>query len=96
MQPTNKQEIKNKQIICKTLASVIQKHKKCQNKTIYALAAEVGMSENTWGLVEKAQTLNPSIMTLWKIAEALDIRIEDLIKEVHDQLGDDFSLSGLN
>lgn len=53
------------------------------------------MSTNSWNRIEKGLSLDPSFTTIWKIAEALDIYPDELIREVREKLGDDFSLSDL-
>jgi len=88
-------ENKNKKLLYKTLGMIIKKYRKEQQKSVYELAAVSSMSTNSWNRVEKYTSLDPSFTTIWKIAEALDIQPHELIKEVYDKLGDDFSLSGI-
>lgn len=92
----DKEQIKNKKILYKTLAKVVQKYRKAQNKSIYELAPICSMSTNSWNRIEKGMSLDPSFTTIWKISEALDIPFNILMTELCEKLGDDFSLSGLN
>ena len=78
-----------------TLGTLIQKHRKEQGKTMYAISAEVSMSKSTWREAEIGACKDIKFTTLWKIAEGLDIPLGKLIDELSDKLGDDFSLSDL-
>ena len=91
----DKEQTKNKRAMYKALAKIIQKHREAQNKSIYELAAVCSMSTNSWNRIEKGISLDPSFTTIWKIAEALDIYPDELLREVREKLGDDFSLSDL-
>ena len=88
-------ELKNKKLLYKVLGSIVKKHRKSLDKSVYSIVAACEMSTNSWNRVEKAVSLDPSLTTMWKIAEVLDMRLSDLIREVEDELGDEFSLSGL-
>lgn len=96
MQQPQNLEDKNKELFCKALASIIKKHRKKLEKSIYAISAESSVGKNTWRMIEKAVSKDPSIITIWKIAEGLDIYPDELLREVREKLGDDFSISGLN
>lgn len=89
-------ETQNQKLLYKTLVAIIKKHRKSLKKSIYKLSAEVELDRSSWSRLEKLESLDPSFTTIWKIAEALDIYPDELIKEVREKLGDDFSLSGLN
>ena len=96
MQPKSKEVIsKNKKLLYKTLASVIKKHRHALNKSIYKLSDEIELDRSIWSRIEKAESLDPSFTSIWKIAEALDIYPDELIREVREKLGEDFSLSDL-
>lgn len=97
MQDKDKEKERIKKLrLYKAIAAVITKHRKAQNKSAYTISAEAFIPKSSWLSIEKATSLDPSFTTIWKISEALDIKPEDLIKEVREKLGDDFSLSGLN
>ena len=89
-------EIKNKKLLYKTLGTIIRKLREKDKKSVYINSAVCGMSTNSWNRVEKAASLDPSFTTIWKIAEALDMKPSELIRKVEDKLGDKFSLLGLN
>lgn len=84
----------NAQILIKTLGSIIQKHRKEQGKTIYKISAEAELPKATWREIEIGKN-NFRFITLWKIAEGLDIPLADLIDELKKELGEDFSLSDI-
>lgn len=88
-------ETKNKRLLYETLASTLKKRRKELDKSIYKLAAEISLEESIWNKIERVESLDPSFTTIWKIAEALDIYPDELIREVREKLGDDFSLSDL-
>ena len=89
-------EKENKKLLVKTFASIIMEHRKKQGKSIYAISAESSLAKNTWRDIELQVCKDPALSTIWKIAEGLDIYPDELLKEVREKLGDDFSLSGLN
>ena len=87
---------KNKTIrLINNLGALIQKHRKEQGKTIYAISAEVSMSKSTWREAEIGACKDIKLTTLWKIAEGLDIPLATLISELTQKLGEDFSLSDI-
>lgn len=88
------QETTNKkaQELIQTLGSIIQKHRKEQGKSIYKISAEAELPKATWREIEIGKN-NFRFITLWKIADGLDIPLELLIKELSEKLGQDFSLS---
>lgn len=78
----SKKELQN------TLASVIKKHR--NNKSISLLSNEIDLSKSIWSELEKGNK-DIQLSTFWRIAEALDIRPNVLIKEIENALGKDFS-----
>ena len=79
------------QIFMSILGNVIEKYRKLHNKSIYSISAEVSMSKSTWREAEKGACNDIKLTTLWKIAEGLEMRPSDLLKEIENQLGEDFS-----
>lgn len=53
------------------------------------------MPKATWRELELGLK-NFRFSTLWKIAEGLDIPLGELMNELKAELGDDFTLSGLD
>ncbi len=74
-----------------TLASIVKKHRVEHNKSMFLISAEIGIARTMWGDLEKA-IKDPQLSTLWRIAEALEIPLSELIKELEAELGHDFSL----
>ena len=90
------EEKQSKDLLFRAIAKVVKRHRTQQCKSIYKLSAECAISRSTWRDVELELCKDPAFTTIWKIAEALDIMPEDFIREIHQELGSDFSLSGLN
>ena len=86
--------IKSKKLIL-TIGNIVKKHRIEQNKTMYKISAEVGVPKATWRELELGLK-DFRFTTIWKIAEGLDIPLDLLIKELQDELGKDFSLTGLD
>ena len=82
--------------LIKELGKIIKKHRLEQNKTMYRISAECSIHKDTWRLIEKGLVKDIKISSLWKIAEGLEIEPADLIKEIHEVLGKNFTISGLN
>ncbi len=92
----SKEELKKRKILFKAIGDIVCRHREAQNKSRYEIAAECTLSRSTWGDIETASCKEPALTTIWKIAEGLDIHPDELLREVREKLGDDFSLSGLN
>ena len=86
--------IKSKKLIL-TIGNIVKKHRIEQNKTMYKISAEVGVPKATWRELE-LRLKDFRFTTIWKIAAGLDIPLDLLIKELQDELGKDFSLTGLD
>lgn len=89
----NSKKLANRLI--KALGKIIKVHRQKQKKTMYKISAECSIHKDSWRLIEKGLVNDIKLSSLWKIAEGLDMLPEDLIAELHKELGDDFSLSGL-
>lgn len=77
----------------KILGEIIKSHRKSLGKSIYSISAEASISKATWREIELGLCKDIKFKTLWKVAEGLDIDIVDLVKELKQQLGSDFTLS---
>ena len=65
----------------KTLAQNIKAERNRKNLTQFMLAEKIGVSESTISLIERGiQT--PSIFIVYDIANALNINIQDLLKDL--------------
>ena len=81
---------KSKELI-KAIEELVKKHRVEQNKTMYSISAEAGVPKATWRELELGLK-DFRFTTIWKIAEGLDIPLDQLIKELRDKLGADFTL----
>ena len=82
---------KSKQLLKNALAEVVKKHRKEQKKSISKISAEIMMTKSMWQTLEKGKK-DPQYSTIWRVAQALNMTIEELSKEVAELLGEDFSL----
>jgi len=80
------QERKNE--LQKALAIIIKKHRK--NQSISQLANEIDLSKSIWAGIEKGER-DVQLSTFWRIAEGLDIKPSQLLKEIERKMGEDFS-----
>ena len=87
---------KNNIILIKTLGDIIKARRELTKKSIYKISAEISMSKSTWREAELGICKDINLTTLWKIAEGLEITPIQLLKEVQDKLGKDFSLVELD
>jgi len=87
------QELNNdvKQKLKTALAQVVKNHRKKQQKSISKISAEIMMTKSMWTDLERG-IKDPQFTTIWKISEALNIPLEDIITEVKLILGEDFTL----
>ena len=83
----------SKKELVKTLGEIIKEKRLAQNKTIYKISAESSMSKSTWREAELGVCKDITLSTLWKIAEGLDIKLYDIIKELYEKLDVNFDLS---
>ena len=81
---------KSKELI-KAIGELVKMHRVEQNKTMYSISAEAGVPKATWRELELGLK-DFRFTTIWKIAEGLDIPLDQLIKELRDKLGADFTL----
>ena len=95
MQQVNEKEIENIKTFSKALGLVVKRQRKKLKKSIYKISAEVGIAKNSWRLVERAEVIYPSMVTIIKIAEALDMKPFDLLSEVYNELNKDFTISDI-
>ena len=82
--------------LVKTLGKIVKKHSLEQNKTIYKISAECSIHKDSWRLIENGMVNDIKISSLWKIAEGLGLDPLDILQELKDMLGKDFTISGLN
>ena len=80
----------NKIRLQKTLAAIVKKHRNASKKSISLLSNEIMLAKSLWSDLESGKK-DPQLSTLWRIAEALDIPLSAIIKELEEKMGRDFS-----
>ena len=93
MQSTNKSAT-NK--LVRAFGNIIKRHRLLLDKTMYRISAECGIHKDSWRLIERGLVNDIKISTIWKIAEGLDIPLDELIRELREELGEKFSLTELD
>lgn len=79
--------------IIKTLGQIIKDFRvEKLNKSLNTFSYEYELTPGNVSRIENGQ-IEPKIVMLWRIAEALGIPLSDIIKHLEDELGEDFSLS---
>ncbi|MBO6088368.1 helix-turn-helix transcriptional regulator [bacterium] len=76
-------------------SKIMKIHRKTANKSMYLVSAESGISKSSWREIEKGMREDINLSTFCKIAEGLDIPCHELLKELMEKLGEDFSFTGL-
>jgi transcriptional regulator with XRE-family HTH domain len=66
--------------IVKTLGKQVKKHRQAKGWSQMLLAAEAGLDKGYIGSIERAE-VNPSIKKIARIADALEIRVIDLLDD---------------
>jgi transcriptional regulator with XRE-family HTH domain len=69
------------------IAQIIKSHR---TKSITKSADEIGMGKSIWADLENG-IKDPQFSTFWRIAEAFDIKPHELVREVEEKLGNNFS-----
>ena len=64
---------------------MIQMLRKKKGLTQEVLSGLVGIPRGHLGMIETG-TVNPTVDTLWKISEALGIRLSDLFRRVEEEM----------
>ncbi len=77
--------------LTKILGEIITKVREKKGISVNKLANEYGLNDSNLGKIEKA-LIECKFVTLWRIAEALDLKLSELIKMIEDELGEDFTL----
>lgn len=82
------QELKNE--LKKVLSEIVYEYRNKQNKSITTISNEIGLPKSIWSDLEKG-IKDPQLTTIWKIAEALNIPLSQLIKDIENRISKDFS-----
>ncbi|MCM1265909.1 MAG: helix-turn-helix transcriptional regulator [Candidatus Gastranaerophilales bacterium] len=77
-----------KQDLLKALAKIIKQYR--GNHSISKLSHEVDVSKSIWSNIEQGHR-DIQFTTLWRISEALNIKLSNLVCEIEKDLGSEFS-----
>lgn len=83
----------NKKLMQQELAAIIKKHRQKRGKSISLISNEIGMTKSMWADLEKSNK-DPQLTSLWRMAEALELPLSEIIIELEDKLTENFSLVG--
>lgn len=75
MQSDNKE---HRKYILDKLGLIVKKARLEKSKSISLITNEIGLSKSIWADLEKGQK-DPQFTTLWRIAEALEIPLSEII-----------------
>lgn len=76
-------------LIVKKFGEVVRAKRNALKKSQTVLSYEYDLDSGNLSRIETGQ-ITPKLTMLWRIAEALDMKLSDLIKAVEKELGDDF------
>lgn len=82
----------SKKLLQQAVAKIVKGHRLAQNKSLSKISAEIIMTKSMWNDLEKG-IKDPQLSTIWRVSEALDIPVDELICEIKTELGTDFSLT---
>ncbi len=85
---------KDAQKIFEVLAKVLKREREKQGKSQRLLADEFELQHSLICRLEKGAN-EPKFISLWSVAEALGMKLSDLIKLVEDEMPSGFSLLDL-
>jgi transcriptional regulator with XRE-family HTH domain len=74
-----------------SLAKIIKKHRQDLKLSMTKTSDEIGLTKSVWSNVE-AGNRDPQLSTIWRIAEALNIPLSQIILELEQELGKDYFL----
>ena len=74
-----------------SLAKIIKKHRTDLKLSITKCSDEIGLTKSIWSNIE-AGNRDPQLSTIWRVAEALNIQLSQIILELENDLGKDYFL----
>ena len=77
----------HRKILQENIAKIIKSHR---TASITKCADEINLGKSIWSNLEQGKK-DPQFSTLWRIAEGLNIKPHQLVKEIEEELGDNFS-----
>lgn len=72
------------------LADIIKEYRLKQHKSISLIANEINLSKSIWSDLEKG-IKDPQVSTLWRIAEALNVSLSQIIKKLEIKAKDNIN-----
>jgi len=82
-----------KQNFISELSKIVKSHRIKLKKNIYSISAEASTPRSTWRDLEFGISKNINLSTFCKIAEGLEMKPWELLKELCDKLGEEYSFS---
>ncbi|HBG48540.1 MAG TPA: hypothetical protein DDW90_03345 [Cyanobacteria bacterium UBA9971] len=79
-----------RQHIIKKLGLLIKQARIEKTKSISLISDEVGLSKSIWADLERGQK-DPQFTTLWRIAEALEIPLSQIIASLEEEIDKNLS-----
>lgn len=73
------------------LAKIIKKYRENLRLSMTKTSDEIGLTKSIWSNVEAGRR-DPQLTTIWRMAEALNIPLSQIIAELETTLGKDFFL----
>ncbi|HEX3626237.1 MAG TPA: helix-turn-helix transcriptional regulator [Verrucomicrobiae bacterium] len=76
---------RNAQALCVKAIAVLQKERQRRKLSKYYVAQASGLSPQMIGYIERGMR-NPTLETVLRVAEAMDVKLEDIIKRARKEL----------
>lgn len=73
------------------LAKIIKKYRENLQLSMTKTSDEIGLTKSIWSNVEAGRR-DPQLTTIWRMAEALNVPLSQIITELETTLGKDFFL----
>ena len=73
------------------LAKIIKRHRENLQLSMTKTSDEIGLTKSIWSNVEAGKR-DPQLTTIWRIAEALNVPLSQIIIELETVLGKDYFL----
>ena len=73
------------------LAKIIKKYRENSHLSMTKTSDEIGLTKSIWSNVEAGRR-DPQLTTIWRMAEALNVPLSQIIAELETTLGKDFFL----
>ena len=73
------------------LAKFIKKYRENSHLSMTKTSDEIGLTKSIWSNVEAGRR-DPQLTTIWRMAEALNVPLSQIITELETTLGKDFFL----